>query len=54
MAATPKSPQKQRLDNFNVDKATYDMFIRACSGKGLAPQTVMERLMKRFNETGQA
>ena len=52
MAATPKGPQKQRLDNMNVDKATYDLFIRNCSGKGFAPQTVLERLMKTYNETG--
>ena len=52
MAATPKGPQKMKLD-FNVDRETYDNFIRACVQKGYAPQIVMEKLMKRFNETGQ-
>ena len=52
MAAVPKQPQKARLD-FSVDKDTYDYFIKACSGKGYAPQIVIERMMKRFNETGQ-
>jgi hypothetical protein len=52
MAATPKGPQKMRLD-FNVDRQTYDIFIRACAQKGYAPQVVLERLMARFNQTGQ-
>ena len=52
MAATPKGPQKAKLD-FNVDRGTYDQFIRNCASKGYAPQTVMERLMKKFIETGQ-
>jgi len=53
MAATPKDSKKQRLDSFNVDKGVYDLFIRNCSGKGFAPQTIMERLMKKYNDTGQ-
>lgn len=52
MAATPKGPQVAKLD-VNIDKLTYDTFIRACSGKGYAPKIVLERLMKKFNETGQ-
>ena len=52
MAATPKGPQKMKLD-FSVDRATYDLFIRACAQKGYAPQVVMERLMAKFNQTGQ-
>ena len=52
MAATPKGPQVARLD-VNIDKTTYDMFVRACSQKGFAPKIVVERLMKKFNETGQ-
>lgn len=53
MAATPKGPQVTRLD-VNIDKTTYDNFIRACSAKGYAPKIILEKLMKRFNETGQA
>lgn len=41
-----------RLD-VNIDKTTYDNFVRACSSKGYAPKIVVERLMKKFNETGQ-
>jgi hypothetical protein len=52
MAGTAKAPQIARLD-VNVDKATYDSFIRACTQKGFAPRTIVERLMKKFNETGQ-
>jgi len=52
MAATPKGPQTAKLD-INVDKLTYDTFIRSCTQKGFAPKTVVERLMKKFNETGQ-
>jgi len=52
MASTPKGPQKMKLD-FNVDRDTYDTFVRSCTKKGYAPQIVIERMMKRFNETGQ-
>jgi hypothetical protein len=52
MAATPKGPQKMKLD-YNVDRETYNNFIRVCSSKGYAPQILIERLMKRFTETGQ-
>lgn len=52
MASTPKGPQKIRLD-YNIDKETYNNFVRACSSKGYAPQIVIERIMKRYIETGQ-
>ena len=52
MAATPKKPQKVRLD-YNVDKGAYDDFVKACSRKGYAPNVIVERLMKKFNDTGQ-
>jgi hypothetical protein len=52
MAATPKKPQKVRID-YNIDKDIYDEFVKACSKKGYAPVVVAERLMKKFNETGQ-
>jgi len=52
MAATPKASQKVRLD-YNIDKQTYDDFVRACSKIGYAPQIVMERLMKKYIQTGQ-
>ena len=52
MAATPKKPQKVKLD-YNVDKQIYDEFIRMCSKKGFAPNVIVERLMKKYTETGQ-
>ena len=52
MAATPKGPQKMKFD-FSIDKNAYDDFVRACSRKGYAPQVVIERLIKKYNETGQ-
>jgi hypothetical protein len=52
MAATPKGPQVTRLD-VNIDKTTYDDFVKACTRKGYAPKVVVEKLLKRFNETGQ-
>ena len=51
MAGANKAPQVARLD-VNIDKATYDTFIKACTNKGYAPRTIVERLIKKFNETG--
>ena len=51
MAATPKGPQKVRID-YNIDKPTYDQFVRLCSSKGMAPPVVTERLMKKYVDTG--
>ena len=52
MAATPPGAKKRKLD-YNVDQATYDDFVKACSKKGFAPQIILEKAMKRFVETGQ-
>ncbi len=52
MAATPKKAQKVRID-YNIDKEIYDEFIKACVKKGYAPGVIVERLLKRYNETGQ-
>ena len=52
MAATPPGPQKMRID-YNIDRKTYDDFAKTCSRKGFAPQIVVEKLMRRFTETGQ-
>lgn len=51
MAASLKNPQKMKLD-YNVDRETYNDFVRACSAKGYAPQVVMEKIMKKYVETG--
>ncbi len=52
MAATPKGPQKIKFD-YGIDRETYNMFVRACSAKGFAPQVILEKLMKKYAETGQ-
>jgi len=52
MAATPPNPQKMRID-YNIDRKIYDEFAKMCSRKGFAPQVVVEKLMKRFTESGQ-
>jgi hypothetical protein len=52
MAATPPGPQKMKID-YNIDRKIYDEFAKQCSRKGFAPGVIVERLMKRFTETGQ-
>ncbi len=52
LAATPKQPQKAKLD-YNIDRKVYDEFVRAASKKGFAPNVIVERLMKKYTETGQ-
>lgn len=52
MAATPKGPQKIRLD-YNIDRGIYDEFTRACSQKGYAPQVILEKLMQKYIQTKQ-
>jgi len=52
MAASLKAPKKMRLD-YNIDKDTYVEFVKACSRKGYTPHVVVERIIKRFLETGQ-
>jgi hypothetical protein len=52
MAASLKAPQKARTD-FSVDKQTYDDFMKSCQRKGYAPNVIIERMMKKYNETGQ-
>lgn len=52
MAATPKGPQKVRID-YNIDKPTYDAFVKACGSKGYAPHIIVEKMMRRYIETGQ-
>jgi hypothetical protein len=53
MAATPKKQQKVKID-YNIDKEIYDDFVRMASRKGFAPNVIVERMMKKYNETGQA
>jgi hypothetical protein len=51
MASTPKDPQKAKFD-LAIDKDTYDTFIRKCSQMGYAAKTILEKLVKNFNDTG--
>jgi hypothetical protein len=52
MAATPKGPKKMKID-YNIDREIYNDYVRACSNIGYTPNVVIERLMKKFVETGQ-
>jgi len=52
MAASLKKQQKVKID-YNIDKQVYDDFVRSTSKKGYVPTVVIEKLMKKFNETGQ-
>ena len=44
---------KKREMRYNVDQNIYDAFMKACSRKGLAPNVIVEKAMKKFVETGQ-
>jgi hypothetical protein len=52
MASTPPGAQKMKID-YTIDRKTYDDFVKACSRKGFAPQVIVEKLMNKFNESGQ-
>lgn len=52
MAATPPGDRKRKLD-YNIDQNVYDEFAKNCSRKGFAPQIILEKLMAKFNQTGQ-
>jgi len=52
MASTPPGAQKMKLD-YTIDRKVYDDFAKACSRKGFAIQVVIEKLMAKFNQTGQ-
>ncbi len=52
MAATPPDAQKREMKCM-IDRQTYDNFAKACSRKGFAMQIVVEKMMQKFNQTGQ-
>lgn len=52
MASYPPGPQKMKID-YNIAREVYDAFVKSCSRKGFAPQVVIEKLMAKFNQTGQ-
>lgn len=49
MAAKPKAAQKVRID-YNIEKQTYNDFVRLVSKKGFVPTIIVERLMKKYIE----
>ncbi len=51
MAATNKAQAKVRME-YNIDKQTYDDFVRMCTKKGYVPTVIVEKFMKKFNESG--
>ena len=52
MASTPPGAKKKKID-YNVDQATFDEFMKACSRKGYAPQVIIEQAMRKFIQNGQ-
>ena len=52
MATYPPDPRKRKLD-YNIAQNVYDDFVKLCSRKGFAPQVILEKLMAKFNGTGQ-
>lgn len=52
MASTPPGAQKMKVD-YNIDRKIYDEFAKNCSKKGFAPQVIVEKMMAKFNQTGQ-
>jgi hypothetical protein len=52
MAATPPDAQKREM-KFMIDRQTFDNFAKNCSRKGFAMQIVVEKMMQKFNQTGQ-
>lgn len=52
MAATPPGAKKRKME-YNIDQATYDEFVKACSRKGFAPQIILEQAMRKFIQNGQ-
>ena len=52
MTAIHQAGKKREL-KCNIDQATYDEFVKACSRKGLAPQVIIEQAMRKFTQSGQ-
>jgi hypothetical protein len=52
MASTPPGAKKRKVE-YNLDLATYEDFMKACSRKGFAPQVLVEQFMRKFSQTGQ-
>lgn len=53
MGTYPPDPRKRDLQGLRIAQNIYDDFAKACSRKGFAIQVVLEKLMAKFNQTGQ-
>ena len=47
MASTRPGAQKSIIDYY-IAREVYDEFVKLCSRKGYAPQSEIERLMKKY------
>ncbi len=52
MGTYPPDAQKREM-KCNIDRRVYDEFAKNCSRKGFAMQVVVQKLMEKFNSTGQ-
>ena len=52
MGTYPPDAQKREM-KCNIDRKVYDEFAKTCSRKGFAMQIVVQKLMEKFNQTGQ-
>ncbi len=52
MGTYPPDAQKREM-KCSIDRKVYDEFAKACSRKGFAMQVVVQKLMEKFNSTGQ-
>jgi len=52
MAASNKAAQKVKLD-YNIDREVYMAFAKMCNSKGFAPNVIVQKIMQKYNETGQ-
>ena len=39
--------------DYNIAREIYDEFVKECTRKGYTPNVVIERLMKKYADTGQ-
>ena len=52
MGTYPPDAQKREM-KCNIDRKVYDDFAKMCSRKGFAMQVIVQKLMEKFNSTGQ-
>ena len=52
MGTYPPDAQKREM-KCNIDRRVYDDFAKMCSRKGFAMQVIVQKLMEKFNASGQ-